>query len=120
MCTTAPGARLRAERSRALDRGPVQRAAVAGRARVDAAQVDRSERQARPARLHHQDGARPDEEAQAGSVVAGARREAGPGGGTRQAAAALMSEALRLAVGDATVSGLLDRPADARGVHVCA
>jgi predicted alpha/beta-hydrolase family hydrolase len=31
-----------------------------------------------------------------------------------------MSEPLRIAVGDATVSGLLDRPADARWLYVCA
>src|SRR5258708_30023695 len=31
-----------------------------------------------------------------------------------------MSEPLRIAVGDATVSGLLDLPADARWLYVCA
>src|SRR5207249_666756 len=69
--------RLSAEPPRTTHRRAVQRAATAWRSRVDASGVGRSGRRAGSSSVQHQDGDRADGTDGAGSLPAGAGREAG-------------------------------------------
>ena len=75
--------RLSPESARADDRRAVQRASAARRNGVDAARVGRSERFARSARIHDQNGDRANGEPRRRSRVAGTRGEAGLDAGAR-------------------------------------
>src|SRR5439155_25726504 len=77
--------RLPAERTREDHRRPVQRAAGPGGDRVDAAALERGERQAGPGQVHPRDGAGADEAAAGGPAHTGARAESGPASRARAA-----------------------------------
>src|SRR5207245_10505810 len=104
----------------------IQRADVAGRAGVDAAQVERSDPQARHQEVHDQDRPGADEEAGRGPAAAGARAETRSRDRSRTTQRAPFGRRmratteLRIAVGEreGEVPGPLLRPASARALYV--